>query len=178
MPKGGRFLEIGCGNGYGAGLVCRHFCPEQMDGLDIDPAMIALAVHRNADLVSNRAIFFVADAQHLPYGSGSFDAVFNFGIVHHLERWDMGIKEISRVLKKGGGFYFEEIYPPLYANPIFRYLLAHPRQNRFYSREFHASLKEAGLILLPGYRESIFGILGVAEKNPKPVSSPAEEAPG
>ena len=174
MPKGGRFLEIGCGNGFGTRLVCLHFYPERVNALDIDPDMIEFAVRKFQRFTNGCAAFFVADAQHLPYGAGSFDAVFNFGIIHHLEQWELGIKEISRVLKEGGGFYFEEIYPPLYANPLFRHLLAHPRQNRFYSREFHEVLEDAGLTLLPGYRESMFGILGVAEKKSRPGSSLAE----
>jgi len=164
MPRGGSCLEIGCGSGYGARLVCRNFLPERVDALDIDPDMIGLALKKSPDPVLERTLFLLADAQHLPYGTGSFDAVFNYGIVHHLEQWDLGLKEISRVLKEKGGFYFEEIYPPLYANPIFRRLLDHPRRDRFHGREFHDSLREAGLIILPGYRESPFGILGVAEK--------------
>lgn len=164
MPEGARCLEIGCGRGFGARLVCQNFDPRRVDAIDIDPVMIELALRKSPGLILERALFFVADAQYLPYGTGCFDAVFNFGIVHHLEQWDLGLQEISRVLKEGGGFYFEEIYPPLYANPLFRHLLAHPTQNRFYSRQFHEALNEAGLFMLPGYRESLFGILGVAEK--------------
>jgi len=52
------------------------------------------------------------------------DAVFNFGIIHHLEDWEKGIQEIARVLVQGGLFYCEEIYPPLYANFLFRRLVA------------------------------------------------------
>jgi ubiquinone/menaquinone biosynthesis C-methylase UbiE len=164
MPEGSRCLEIGCGSGYGARLVCRHFYPQRVDAIDIDPVMIELALRKSDGLFLEQASFLVADAQRLPYKNGCFDAVFNFGIIHHLEQWELGIKEISRVLRGGGAFYFEEIYPPLYANFLFRHLLAHPTQNRFYSGEFHAALRKAGLIILPGYKESAFGILGVAEK--------------
>jgi ubiquinone/menaquinone biosynthesis C-methylase UbiE len=107
----------------------------------------------------------VADAQHLPYGDASFDAVFNFGIIHHLEDWEQGIREIARVLVKGGALYFEEIYPPLYANPLFRHLLAHPTENRFFGSDFRQTLSQAGLTLVLPYRESRLGILGVAEKD-------------
>jgi ubiquinone/menaquinone biosynthesis C-methylase UbiE len=172
MPRGGYFLEIGCGGGYGARLVCKNFHPERVDAIDIDPAMIALALRRAPNSFTNQAVFFVADAQYLPYGDACFDAVFNFGIIHHLEQWALGLKEISRVLKEGGGFYFEEIYPALYANPLFRRLLAHPVRNRFHSPEFHAALRETGLILLHDYRESPFGILGVAEKKRAAQSHP------
>jgi SAM-dependent methyltransferase len=93
------------------------------------------------------------------------DAVFNFGIVHHLEDWEKGIQEIARILKSGGAFYFEEIYPALYANMITRRLVAHPTENRFYSQEYRTALVKSGLRLLQGYKESRFGILGVAVKD-------------
>jgi ubiquinone/menaquinone biosynthesis C-methylase UbiE len=175
MPQGSHCLEIGCGGGYGARLVCETFEPERVDAIDIDPAMIDLAYRKAFSLTLGRAVFFVADAQRLPYRDGCFDAVFNFGIVHHLEEWILGLEEISRVLRDGGGFYFEEIYPPLYANPLFRHLLAHPRHNRFHSREFHAALRKTSLVLLPGYRESPFGILGVAEK--RAIAAPRAVSP-
>ena len=164
MPKGTCCLEIGCGGGYGTRLVFENFHPERVDAIDIDPVMIRLALRKSPKRNTQRVFLFVADAHCLPYKSGCFDAVFNYGIVHHLEKWELGLKEVSRVLKEGGGFYFEEIYPPLYANPLFRHLLIHPTQNRFYSPEFHTGLRQSGLKLLPGYRESRFGILGVAEK--------------
>jgi len=177
MNRGGRCLEIGCGGGYGVRLVCEYFHPGHVEAIDIDPLMIGRAFRKSPGPILERADFFVADAQYLPYGNGCFDAVFNFGIIHHLEQWDLGIREISRVLKEGGGFYFEEIFPPLYANPLFRRLVAHPTQNRFYGREFRAALREAGLMLLPGYRESPFGILGIAEKR-STAASPADETEG
>jgi SAM-dependent methyltransferase len=92
------------------------------------------------------------------------EAVFNYGIIHHLEDWEQGIREIGRVLKRGGGFYFEEIYPALYANVITRRLLEHPTENRFHGPEYRAALQKGGLRLLPGYKETRFAILGVAVK--------------
>jgi ubiquinone/menaquinone biosynthesis C-methylase UbiE len=113
----------------------------------------------------------VADAQYLPYPDACLDGVFNFGIIHHLEDWEQGVREIARVLRPDGGFYFEEIYPPLYANPLFRHLLDHPTENRFHSPEFRGALKAAGLALLPGYHETPFGIVGVAVKERIPHAS-------
>jgi SAM-dependent methyltransferase len=93
------------------------------------------------------------------------DAVFNFGIIHHLEDWEKGIREIARVLVQGGLFFCEEIYPPLYANFLFRRLVAHPTENRFYGTQFREAIAASGLRLLPGFKESRFGILGVAQKD-------------
>jgi len=164
LTPGGRCLEIGCGRGMGAKIIFRTFFPRRIDAIDIDPAMIEPAVRRRPPSFKNRIFFLVADAQHLPYSEACFDAVFNFGIIHHLEDWRQGIKEVSRVLVKGGALYFEEIYPPLYANRLFRRLLVHPTEDRFFGPDFRQALSGTGLKLRSSYRESRFGILGVAEK--------------
>jgi ubiquinone/menaquinone biosynthesis C-methylase UbiE len=165
LPAGSRCLEIGCGRGKGVELVHRAFHPSRVDGMDIDPLMIDLAKKRSRGDVRDISFFFVADAQNLPYPDDCMDAVINFGIIHHLEDWEKGIREIARVLKPGGLFYFEEIYPPLYANFLFRRLVAHPTENRFHGVQFRAALSACGLLLLPGFKESRFGILGVAQKD-------------
>ena len=164
LEPGTRCLEIGCGHGAGARIIIDTFQPTHLDGLDIDPFMIRLALRRQRKWTAERLRFLVGDAQNLPYVDGSMDAVFNFGIIHHLENWRQGISEIARVLKSGGAFYFEEIYPPLYSNPITRILLEHPSENRFHGPEYRGALQSEGLRLLPGYKESRFAILGVAVK--------------
>lgn len=159
-------LEIGCGKGTGISLITSSFAPKRVEGIDIDPAMVRLAERRfsNGTRRPNGASVnvMVGDAERLPYENASMDAVFNFGIIHHLEDWDRGIREIARVLRPGGVFYFEEIYPELYANFILRYLVVHPRENRFRGPEYRAALERAGLHLVEGYRESRYTILGAA----------------
>ena len=164
MNPGTRCLEIGCGHGAGARAILKAFQPARLDGLDVDPAMIRLASRRQPDWTVGRLLFLVGDAQQLPYSDASMDAVFNFGIIHHLEDWEQGIREIGRVLKHGGGYYFEEIYPALYANVITSRLLDHPSENRFHGPEYRAALQAEGFRLIPGYKETRFGILGVAVK--------------
>ena len=161
MPPGGDCLEIGCGNGAGAEIVLELFKPRAITALDPDPAMLRLARKR---LRGTRAVILEGDAQHLPFETASFDAVFNFGIVHHLEDWRQGISEVARVLRPGAAFYIEEIFPGLYANALLRHIVAHPEHGRFKGPEFKAALADNGLSLLPGYRESSLGMLGVAVK--------------
>ena len=164
LEPGARCLEIGCGHGAGARIILKTFQPSRLDGLDVDPVMIRLASRRQPQWTIDRLQFLVGDAQRLPYADGSMEAVFNYGIIHHLEDWEKGIREIVRVLKRGGGFYFEEIYPALYANVITRRLLEHTTENRFHGPEYRATLQKEGLRLLPGYKETRFAILGVAVK--------------
>ncbi len=171
LPPGARCLEIGCGCGMGAEIIGNAFSPAEICALDIDPAMLVKAGRKRRKRPGLPLRLFGGDAHHLPFADGSFDAVFNYGIIHHLEDWRRGIGEVSRVLKENGIFYFEEIYPPLYANPLFRLLLDHPRENRFHGPEFREALAAAGLSLLDEYRESRFAIVGAAVKLPNPAEN-------
>jgi ubiquinone/menaquinone biosynthesis C-methylase UbiE len=168
LPPGAKVLEIGCGDGGGAGIFARAFAPGLYHGLDVDPAMVRVAAGRGKGPFGGRSLFVLGDAERLPYADAAFDAVVNFGIIHHLPDWRRGVAEVARVLRPGGTFFFEEIYPPLYANPVFRVVLAHPRENRFHGPEFRAALDEECLSLLPGFRESRLFILGVAVKTVRP----------
>ncbi len=163
-PPGGSYLEIGCGCGVGAEIINRFFAPAAIHALDIDMDMLHAAKKKGGRRKDMPLHLLAGDAQMLPFPDGSFDAVVNYGIIHHLEDWQQGVGEIARVLKEGGVFYFEEIYPPLYANPLFIRILDHPRENRFHGPEYRARLAASGLRLVDGYKESRFAILGTAIK--------------
>lgn len=162
LQRAPRVLEIGCGRGVGSLLILKHFDPGHIDAIDIDPAMIRRARRRLTRGNRERISFRVGDAQALDVPPRSMSAVFNFGILHHLEDWERGIREVARVLRPGGLFYFEEIYPDLYAGPILRHLVTHPRTNRFRGEDYRAALARAGLHLLDGYRETRYTIVGAA----------------
>lgn len=162
VPPAARILEVGCGRGAGARLILKSYSPDSVDAIDVDPAMVKRARRWTRPRLASRLRFEVADAQALPFGDGSMDAVFNFGIIHHLEDWRRGIAEIARVLRPGGVFLFEEIYPALYAGFILRSVLVHPRKDRFDGPQFRAALEEAGLHLAEGCHETKYRILGAA----------------
>lgn len=164
FAPGGKCLEIGCGCGVGARLINQSFAPSSIHALDIDVDMVKTAKKKGSAWKNVPLHLLAGDAQELPFPDDCFDAVFNYGIIHHLEDWQKGVREIARVLKESGIFFFEEIYPPLYANPLFVRILDHPRENRFHGPEYRAALAASSLRLLDGYKESRFAILGVAVK--------------
>jgi len=164
LPPGARVVEIGCGRGVGMQLIMRAFQPASADAVDIDPKMIKLTERRLRALPPGRVNVRLADAHKLPYPDGSIDAVFDFGVLHHLENWRQGLSEVARVLKAGGHFYVEEYFPALYANAIFGRLLAHPTEDRFQAAEFRSALSDEHLKLEQGFAESRFRLLGVAVK--------------
>ena len=158
-------LEIGCGLGRGARLMVDKMGFSRVVAFDLEGILVKRAKFLTPRRLNGNVHFYVGDAQELPFADSSFDAVVNFGIIHHVLDWRKTIREISRTLKSGGIFYFEEIYPPLYANPLLKALLRHPREDRFDEPQFLAELSINSLCLVEGFQTgSRFGIVGAARK--------------
>jgi ubiquinone/menaquinone biosynthesis C-methylase UbiE len=72
-----RVLEIGCGHGVAATLVCERLETGRLTAVDRSAAMIQAARRRNAQHVeSGRAEFLVATLEALDLGDRRFDLVF------------------------------------------------------------------------------------------------------
>ena len=141
---GGRALEIGCGRGVGAGVILDLFGAARVDAFDFDPSMVDRARARLAgrgDCVG----LWVGDAAAIAAPDETYDAVFDFGIVHHIGPWRSALAEVHRVLKPGGRFYAEEVLRDLIENRLVARLFEHPRHDRFDAASFAAGLREAGL---------------------------------
>jgi ubiquinone/menaquinone biosynthesis C-methylase UbiE len=144
---GGRALEIGCGRGVGTELILDLFKADRVDAFDLDPRMVALARKRLWQR-GQRVHLWVGDATAIPVAADTYDAVFDFGIIHHVPEWRRAVHEVRRVLKPGGRFYAEEVLARLINHPIMKRLLDHPRVDRFDAAAFQAGLTAAGLQLL------------------------------
>jgi ubiquinone/menaquinone biosynthesis C-methylase UbiE len=145
--NGGSALEIGCGRGIGARIILDLFGADAVDAFDLDPRMIALA-RRRLKPVGSRVRLWVGDATSIPVPDSTYDAVFDFGIVHHIPDWRFALREIRRVLKPGGCFYAEEVLAAFIRHPITRQLLEHPQGDRFDREAFCSAITEAGLEVL------------------------------
>ena len=142
--RGGRALEMGCGRGVGAELVLDVFRADAVDAFDLDPRMVAQARSRLGRRGS-RVRLWVGDASAIAAPDAAYEAVFDFGIVHHVPQWRRALAEVRRVLKPGGRFYCEEVLAAFIQSGIVRRLLEHPQADRFDGRGFRAALVEAGL---------------------------------
>jgi ubiquinone/menaquinone biosynthesis C-methylase UbiE len=99
IKGGSHVLEVGSGPGHvahkltGAGAI--------VTGVDFSGQMVAVARRQYAGIT-----FQEANAEHLPFEAGSFDAVVSNFVVHHLARPTVVFQEVCRVLKPGGHFAF------------------------------------------------------------------------
>lgn len=112
----GKVLDVACGTGdmMLELLRTRHAASLQVTGVDLSEEMLAIAKRK-----APQAEYRLADAEHLPFGDASFDAVTcAFGIRNfvHLEQ---GLGEMVRVLKPGGRMAILELATP--DNPFIRF---------------------------------------------------------
>jgi ubiquinone/menaquinone biosynthesis C-methylase UbiE len=161
IPPQARVLEIGCGRGAGACLLQEEFHPASLHAFDLDQRMIRLAGRYLKAQGSDQICLYVGDAMTLPYRDGVLDAVFGFGVLHHLPDWRRGLREIARVLRPGGIYFLEEFYPQFYQNFLARRLFLHPEHDRFYSHDLQAALAQAGFGLQGRLEQKMLGILAV-----------------
>ncbi len=164
LPPGGHFLEIGCGRGAGASIIQREFSPEFLCAMDLDPLMIRRAFRYLRPEERRGVAFLAGDALNLPHPDRAFDAVFGFGVLHHVPDWQGALAEVTRVLKPGGIYFLEELYPTLYQNFITKHILLHPTENRFGSLELKKAFDEVCLSLQSSLELKLFGILAVLKK--------------
>jgi ubiquinone/menaquinone biosynthesis C-methylase UbiE len=158
-------LEVGCGRGAGAVLTMRELGPARVHAMDLDHGMIRRGMRYVPPGLRSRISFYVGDLEALPHDRASMDAVFCYGVLHHVPDWRGAVAEICRILKPGGALYLEELYPTLYQNFITRHLLEHPTEDRFRSDDLRKALSDAGLRMLDSLEIKPIGILAVLAKS-------------
>jgi ubiquinone/menaquinone biosynthesis C-methylase UbiE len=96
FTKGQSYLDLGCG--AGAAL---NFCAQQSNhcyGFDISTRAIKLARISTRPGITT----LVANGEYLPYHSSFFDIVSSLGSIEHFSSVENGLREASRVTRKGG----------------------------------------------------------------------------
>jgi ubiquinone/menaquinone biosynthesis C-methylase UbiE len=146
-------LEIGCGNGNGTKLIKKYFSPLNITAIDFDEKMIKIAQKLNKDPNTS---FAVMDASNLDFPDNQFDAIFDFGIIHHIPNWKDCLKELKRVLKPNGELIIEDLSLDSFTKGtgrLWKLLSAHPYDFMYTQKEFTDFLKEIGFNII-NFKES------------------------
>lgn len=85
----GKWLDVGCGRGALQDVV------EDYTGVDIVESL-AENMHKP---------FRTAPAEHLPFPDETFDGLWTYAVLEHVERLETAVEEMIRVLKPGGRLF-------------------------------------------------------------------------
>ncbi len=151
LPAGslGTVAELCCGRGEAARLLGRRM--SRCVGIDVSAGMLEIA---RRDLPGDRHFFAQGDATMLPLRDRSVDHVVMLGGIHHVPDRVSLFREVARILKPGGGFYFRE---PLDDFALWRAIrkvvyrvssaLDHTTERPLRRGETESALAQAGLAL-------------------------------
>ena len=134
LTRSGRFLDIGCGNGYGTARIWAYYHNQgyfdgslkhiKISALDINPSFLNLAkaeFKRNVakaigtspeeieGLSNNIPEFFQATMENIPKEDNTFDVTYASQILHWANP-EAAISEILRVTKPGGLFFGTQMF--------------------------------------------------------------------
>lgn len=91
LPRGGKILELGAGDGWQASLLAQH-------GFAVTPVDVASATMGAAQF----APVTIYDGRTLPFPDAFFDAVYSSNVLEHVKDFDRIQAELARVLKRDG----------------------------------------------------------------------------
>ncbi|GEM_PF-77422 len=145
-PK--RIVDAGSGPGVSLPLLDRHFSPELIIGLDINPAEVlrsaAQAKHCRARVEVRRG-----DANALDLPDGSVDLVLCHQLLHHVVRQEIVLSEMYRVLAPGGTLLVSESCRDFILSTPVRLLFRHPNEVQRTAAEYQQLVRNAGFTFGP-----------------------------
>ena len=107
-------LDIATGTGDFAILAAKMLKPERLIGADISEGMMEIGRQKvKAEGLDNIVSFAKEDCLNLSFEDGTFDAVTAAFGIRNFADLDKGLKEMQRVLKKGGHLSIVELTTPV-----------------------------------------------------------------
>ena len=123
---GGEVLEIGCGRrGTGLRLALEVFGAARADGVELHPASVEECRRATADLGAAVRVER-GDATRLAAADATYDAVFDYHLLHHAVAWRDAVGEAARVLRPGGRLYACEMTARFVDSRPLRAVTYHP----------------------------------------------------
>ena len=105
--KKNNILDLGCGDGTRLNLIDGR--GKTLTGIDISNTAI-----KKAKKLYPKINFISGNIERLPFADGRFDLVYSAFVFEHLDKPEAVIREVLRVLKKGGNLL---IIAPNYGSP-------------------------------------------------------------
>jgi ubiquinone/menaquinone biosynthesis C-methylase UbiE len=101
-----RVLEVGCGHGVAASLVCEKLPTGRLTAIDRSRKMTEMASRRNREHVaSGKAAFETAALEEADLGDRRFDKIFAFNVAVFWRKPAQALGAVRELLAPGGALY-------------------------------------------------------------------------
>ena len=143
LPKGGRVVDIGAGQGHSLNELAARFQPDELVAFDADPHFQQrIEACRQACPIPVRVQQSPAEAIPLPDGSVSL--ILCHQTLHHIVNQEQALQEMFRVLQPGGALLLAESTRRYIYNWLIRLLFRHPMHVHRTAPEYLAMVRQAG----------------------------------
>ncbi|HUZ72890.1 MAG TPA: methyltransferase domain-containing protein [Stellaceae bacterium] len=146
LPKGLRWLDVGCGNGAFTERIVARCAPAAIQGIDPSADQIAYARTRPA---ARDVQFRQGDAQALPFANAAFDVAAMALVISFIPDRPKAVAEMARVTRPGGcvaTYMWDTLGGGLPMEPIRTAMAALGHDTRFPS-----AIQETGLDDMRGF---------------------------
>ncbi len=99
VPGGSRWLDVGCGTGALSQTILQVAMPGEVKGIDRSDGYLA---HARRQINDSRVSFEVGDAQALPVGTSTYDAVVSGLVLNFIPQPQQAVNEMARAARLGG----------------------------------------------------------------------------
>ena len=125
LPRGGRVVDIGAGQGHSLKELAERFQPEELVAFDADPHFEQrIEASRKACPIPVRV--HQSPAEAIPLPNDSVSLILCHQTLHHIVNQEQALKEMFRVLRPGGALLLAESTRRYIYNWIIRLLFRHP----------------------------------------------------
>ena len=160
------FLDVGCGTGFAVGEAAKSAnFKGQFYGIDMSPKMIEKA---KTNFSGKDFHFLEANSESIPLNDNFFDIIICTNSFHHYLHPDKAVKEMHRLLKKGGRVSILDItVPDGWLGRVLSKLhkMLEPEQVKLYSmKEFQQLFENAGLRYVTSQKIGMGMNVHIAEK--------------
>lgn len=141
---GSTFLELGAGMGFGSASLLREYPQAELVATDFDPSQLERGRrYLSRQGFDGRVTLQQADAAALPFEAESFDMVFAFGMMHHVEQYMKALHEVHRVLRPSGRLVVMDSEASIFR----KWGWLFPPAVTFTEEEFEQAMRQAGLTI-------------------------------
>jgi len=116
-------VDVGAGSGLSTLMVARH--AREVVGVEVEPAMLAVARKRAETRDLDNVRFVLGDAEHLPLPDKSVDAAVAITLSNVDRR--IAAAEMERVVRPGGTVIWDDVAPGWYGGELEPIITGEPR---------------------------------------------------
>lgn len=118
VENGDRVLDVGCSHGQMSFWLSQTYPFAQVTGIDLNPVLVRHCNEIQEETGLDNLEFRVADILSISDGTG-FDLILCCDVLEHISDWELGLTQMSALLRPGGKLVLHTPHKGFFQSPKF-----------------------------------------------------------